>query len=405
LELINDILDISKIEAGRMEINSIDFDLQNVLYALKSMFKPACEKKQLRWEIQGVNVKTLIHGDEGKLRQVLINLVGNAIKFTETGGVSLIIEEDGNNKFRFKVKDTGKGIPSESLQKIFQPFQQDSEGIKKGGTGLGLAITKKQIDLMNGDLIVESEVGIGSTFIAVIPLPPAKDDVPDRVDRNKEVVRLAKGYKVKALVADDIKENRCVLINFLEDVGIETIEAENGKEAVELFREHQPDVTFMDIRMPIMNGIEAINHIKKEFPEKEIKFIVISASVLKHEKEEYESLGCKEIILKPFRIEKIFSSVKNLLGIEYEYKEIEPEKKPLAIDQINYTNIQIPGEIISRLKEASSVFNITKIHNTLEDIEPKNNDEELLCETIKDLLNNFELESISIILEKLKNSS
>ncbi len=408
LNLINDILDISKIEADRMEIKQVDFDLKDFINTLDRMFEPTCKKKGLHWEVKGFKAKVSVNGDEGKLRQVLINLIGNAIKFTDSGGISFYAYKEDNNQFRFEVKDTGKGIPKESQKGIFEPFHQESEGIKKGGTGLGLAISKKQIDLMGGELFIESEEGRGSTFSIALQLPPANKEVAQRKDQNQKVVRLAKGYSAKVLVADDIKENREVLVDLLENVGIETIKAENGKEAVESFRKFRPDVVFMDIRMPVMDGLEAISQLKKEFPNEKINFVIVSASVLKHEVEKYQSMGVEEIVLKPFKAEQVFSSIKNLMDIEYEYKKIDSDDMSSVISptslEIDFSKISIEKEIIIKLNQAANICNITAIQYYLENLEPKNNDEILFFNAIDEYLKTFDSDSIIKLLKELEDS-
>ncbi len=174
----------------------------------------------------------LVHGDEGKLRQVLINLLGNAVKFTESGEVTLRVSREAmspqratlrslSSIFCFEVIDTGVGIPPEAQMKIFEPFQQSEEGAKKGGTGLGLTISKRHIELMGGELSLESEVGVGSNFFFTLPLPPAESDVLDQASQYIGVRHLAEGYHVKALIADDTKVNRDVLSRILSDIGVE----------------------------------------------------------------------------------------------------------------------------------------------------------------------------------------
>ncbi|MBC8235973.1 carboxypeptidase regulatory-like domain-containing protein, partial [bacterium] len=273
LALINDVLDISKIEAGRLQLQDTDFDLNALIDGVSAMFQMRCEREGLTWRVEGIDEDrsfgfaqdmVLVHGDEGKLRQVLINLLGNAVKFTESGEVTLNVASEADSpllqgegpgvRYRFEVRDTGVGIPPEAQEKIFEPFQQSEEGAKKGGTGLGLAISKKQIELMGGELSLESEVGVGSSFFFTLPLSPSPpratatdDTTSDVIDQSSQyigVTRLAEGYNIKALIADDTKVNRDVLSRMLTDIGVEVMEAENGQQAVEMFRENQPNIVF-----------------------------------------------------------------------------------------------------------------------------------------------------------------
>ncbi len=405
LELINDVLDISKIEAGQMILNPLSFDLKELIDGLKDMFQEACKKKKLFWKVESVDGPIQVYGDSGKVRQILVNLIGNAVKFTDAGGVYFKVERIGADQYRFSIKDTGKGIPLEAQSSIFQAFHQDTEGHHKGGTGLGLAISKKQSEMMQGELTVESTVGAGATFSLVLPLPPAKGEIQTRNTR-REVVRLKAGHEVKVLVADDIEENRLLLSKFLTDVGMEVIMAENGKEALEHFRENRPDIIFIDIRMPIMGGDDAIRQLRKEFPEDELKIVVVSASVLSHEVEKYKALGCSEVICKPFRMEEIYSSVKNLLGIEYEYESKEDEKKVVpTLTRVDYSKVCFPKERIAQLEEVVQIASVSEIDKIVKDLKPTNDDERAVLDKLIHLLEQYETEEMMKVLDAIKNVS
>jgi signal transduction histidine kinase len=275
LALINDILDLSKIEVGRMELQNADFDLTALIDTLSTMFRMRCEQKGLAWRVEwqegregkeGMEGDTslpsflpfppfriLVHGDEGKLRQVLLNLLSNAVKFTDSGEVILRISTSHSHThplthslFLFEVIDTGVGIPPQDREIIFEPFQQGQEGAAKGGTGLGLTIAKRQIELMGGKLDFESpfsllpspspspqpspvkgegrgegsECGVGTRFFFTLPFEPAKEMSSLPAEAKRTVVHLAEGYQVKALVADDVPETRDVLSKFLSDISL-----------------------------------------------------------------------------------------------------------------------------------------------------------------------------------------
>jgi signal transduction histidine kinase len=405
LDLINDILDISKIESGYIELNPVEFDLRNLINTLEEMFLEICEKKKLFFNVEKNAGAIHVHGDEGKIRQILINLIGNAVKFTEVGGIYFKVGRSANNQFRFEIKDTGKGISQEEQTSIFKAFHQGSEGYKKGGTGLGLAISKKQAELMKGSLTVESEIGNGTTFTLALPLPLVKGEIKRQESRNKNVVRLKDGYKVKALVADDIEESRSLLTNFLEDVGIEVTQVENGEEALENFRKNRPDIVYMDIRMPVMSGVDAILQLNREFPENELNIVVVSASVLEHERKQYNNLGCSEILQKPFRIEEVYSSVENLLGIEYEYEtQDHKEVAPTSI-QIDYSNVNFSENLIVKLKDSVQLANITDIDHLLKELEAKSDDEKAVLKKFMNYKNKYDTEGMLKVLEKLVPST
>ncbi|MZH03538.1 MAG: PAS domain S-box protein, partial [Nitrospinae bacterium] len=230
LKMINEILDISKIEAGKMELNPYSFNLNVLIDNIDSMFELRCREKSLKWTIDAPSGPVIVRADEVKLRQVLINLLGNAVKFTDSGGIALSIKALENNQYRFDVTDTGNGIPAEEQNKIFEAFQQEEQGAKKGGTGLGLAISKKQLELMGSDLHLESKVNEGSNFHFTLTLPPVdEENYTERRGKHRNVLHLKPDCKVKALVVDDIKENRDVLAKLLSGIGTEVLEAENGK--------------------------------------------------------------------------------------------------------------------------------------------------------------------------------
>jgi len=437
LALINDVLDISKIEAGRLELQETDFDLNALIDGISAMFQIRCEREGLTWRVEGFGEdRVLVHGDEGKLRQVLINLLGNAVKFTESGEVTLRIThaqldarlqsgklpaEAGHPPteagrpvgwYRFEVRDTGIGITPEMQEKIFEPFQQSEEGAKKGGTGLGLAISKRQIELMGGELSLDSEVGVGSNFFFTLPLslsPPratatddTMSDVLDQSSRWSEMTHLAKGYHVKALIADDTKVNRDVLSRMLTDIGVEVMEAENGQQAVEMFRSSKPDIVFMDIRMPVMDGIEATRRLFDEFDKSQLKIVAISASTLRHEEEEYFQAGFDDFISKPFRFERLCECLANMLSVEYEYAEAVGDEQDEA-PELDLTQIVLPEDLLSRLKEAAEIYSLTQLNQCLDEMVQLDEPSRLLAEQLRVLGRNQDMEAILDILSEYQN--
>ena len=403
LTLINDILDISKIEAGRIELQNTNFDLNELIKGLSIMFQVRCEQEQLNWRVEGLDDKRiLVHGDEGKLRQVLSNLLGNAVKFTESGEVALRVSEEEPNRFLFEVIDTGAGIPQKDQAAIFKPFQQSEDGAGKGGTGLGLAIAKRYVQLMGGELALESgeEIrrGVGSRFFFTVSLTPATDDVStDLIYDGQQIIRLADGYQVKALVADDTKENRDVLSKILSDIGVEVIVAENGQEAVEMVRSHQPDIVFMDIRMPVMDGMEATKQILEEFGRDRLKIVAISASALAHQQERYSEVGFDAFIAKPFLSERIYDCLAKLLYIEY---ECEADDSP----EVDFSEIVIPEELLEKLRGAAEICNITKLMDYLDEMEPLGTAGERLAEHLRAPVRNYDMETILTILSQIRNN-
>ncbi|MBT5551484.1 MAG: response regulator [Nitrospina sp.] len=401
LNLINDILDLSKIEAGETELHFNDFDLKQLICEIETMFRVQCDQKRLGLKILCPEKTSIaLNGDETKIRQVLINLVGNAVKFTDTGEVVLRVNIAEDSQYYFEVSDTGEGIPHEDQKSIFCAFQQSVEGTKKGGTGLGLAIALKQVQLMGGKLDLESEPGEGCRFFFTLKLKPSKSSIGINDPRASKVLRLDKNSTLNALVVDDIESNRKVLSRFLQKVGLDVTTAENGKDAVENVRKHKPDIVFMDIQMPIMNGIEAIQMIRKEFANDIVKIIPITASILEHQRNEIECLDCDDIILKPFDDENIYSCLETLPQAKFSY---EDTLAPKSLSSIDLAEINLPEGLYQNLYAAADNYNITGLEKSLFDLEERGGKGEELADYLRKYLNRFDMKGILIDLEKVKH--
>ena len=405
LAIINDILDISKIEAGRMELHLGNFNMIQIVDSMEILFKLKCQEKGLVLETSTIpEDRCHLYGDEEKLKQVLTNLLSNAVKFTDSGTVSLNITPGDNNEFYFEVVDTGKGISKEAQKTIFEPFKQDAEGIKKGGTGLGLAICRKQVLLMGSDLHVSSNIDEGSRFYFTLKLPPGKGKPEPTKKIRKKVVRLADNCHVKALVADDNSDNRTVLSHLLKNIGVDVIEAENGLVALEETRKHLPDVIFMDIRMPVMDGREAIAKIIEEFGRERFKIVTITASAMQHDREQFLELGSHEVVLKPFRANQVFECLKNLLNIDYIYSEKPKKDAELKVSpDLDYSQICIPKEIHHSLKEAAKQNYITGIRQSLPLLAESGEEGKTLADNLTLYLKNYDMKKILSILDQVNS--
>jgi CheY-like chemotaxis protein len=403
LAIINDILDISKIEAGRMELHLGNFNLNQINEDMNTLFKLKCEEKNLNLETSPIpENRCHLYGDEEKLRQVLINLLSNAVKFTDSGTVSLNIIPEQNNKYRFEVRDTGKGIDKEAQKTIFEPFKQDAEGIKKGGTGLGLAICRKQILLMGSDLYVTSEIDEGSCFYFTIHLPSSRSQTISTETTSTKVFRISDDHHVKALIADDNPDNRTVLCQLLRNIGVDVIEAENGSIALEKIRKHLPNIIFMDIRMPVMDGREAMQKIREEFGPDRFKIVTITASAMQHNREEYLKMGSHEVILKPFKINEIFDCLKNLLNIEYSYSEtLQKNTEPMVLHNMDYSQVHLPKTIHDLLTEAATLHHVTGIRQSLPLLIEWGKEGEKLADNLNLYLKSYDMKKILSILDQV----
>jgi PAS domain S-box-containing protein len=430
LAMINDILDLSKIEAGRMELQTSDFDLGSLIEGLAAMFKIRCDEKELSLSVEilgdecvgdpaGSNLQPIpVHGDEGKLRQVLINLLGNAVKFTEQGSIRLRIrtlsahdgsaassptsQKTGASLYRFEVMDTGPGIPENEQTEIFQPFQQSLAGARQGGTGLGLAITRRQVELMGGVVQLKSEVGQGSRFYFDIPLPPAHGKVhAEEAGETREIIALAKNTVVKALVVDDVRQNRDVLSQLLSGIGCHVTLAQSAAKAFEQIEQDIPDIVFMDIRMPDMNGADATRQLISRYGPDRIKIVAITASVLEHERAGHMSAGFHNFLGKPFRFEEVCDCLKQLLGVEYDYADEQTETAEPPSD-LNPTTVTLPQNVLRDLKDAAERYSVTRLEQGIAAVEQQGEDGHRVAAHLRRFVQAGDLEAVADFLEKLK---
>ncbi len=408
LSLINDILDISKIEAGKMEFKVSDFDLTSLLNDLDAMFKVRCQQANLEWNIEGINLETpiLVQGDEGKLRQVLINLLGNAVKFTESGKIVLKVTGLETDRFLFETIDSGMGIPKEAQTSIFQAFNQEQAGFKKGGTGLGLAISNKQVELMGGKLELKSELTKGSCFYFSLNLPTSKAQISQEDNRWTKVSKLKKEQVVNALVVDDNPYNRDVLNELLTSVGVTVQQAISGPEALEKIQKSHPDIIFMDFQMPEMNGLEVVYKIQKEYGKDKIKIVMISASAYHHETEKYLKGGAHHFIPKPFKAGQIYEAINILLKAEFEFEELEITANSDGENQnLDYAALELPADLLSSLNEAATNGDIGEIENLILDLNELGSEAAKLAAQLKSHAENFDTDGVLTILKGISNES
>jgi CheY-like chemotaxis protein len=367
LRLINGILDLSKIDAGRMDVTVTQFDLASLIREMASLFQQTCFEKGLSLRVSGCAERAgvFVEGDDGKLRQVLINLLANAAKFTRTGSVLLRIEEVQPGGWLFEVEDTGIGIGSDLQKSIFEPFSQGTRS--RDGTGLGLAIAHRQVRVMGGTLEFNSILDKGSKFFFTVPLPRVSPFQNLTRDKFAYVERLAPGCSVRALVVDDIKENRDVLSLMLRMVGCDIWTSETGEEALNLVRQAQIDILFLDMRLAGMSGLETARHLQREQGAR-IKIVAMSASALGHEQQGYLKAGCVEFIPKPFLPEQIYRSLHILLGSEFIFRE-EKRNNSAIPEPIDLKELAIPKELLTRLAAAADTHSATTIRSCLKEIE------------------------------------
>jgi PAS domain S-box-containing protein len=324
LALINDILEVSRIEAGRISFNPATFDIHSLLRDIEAMFRVKTDKKNLSLLFEySDELPKAVATDEGKLRQIIINLVGNAIKFTKEGGVAFrarVKHENDKMHFIAEVEDTGPGIAEEDMGKLFQKFGQTEAGIKEGGTGLGLAISQQYAKIMGGEITLRSKEGKGTCFTLTINIENGEEFTKEE-NQKRRVIGLKPGQKLyRILVADDRADNRELLKIMLTSVGFDVEEAQNGNETIAKFKIWSPDLILMDMRMPVMDGYETTQKIKA-IGNGKIQIIAVTASAFQEDRQKVLTCGADAYLRKPFKEHELFLCIESCLGVKYVYEE------------------------------------------------------------------------------------
>ncbi|OUL22861.1 hybrid sensor histidine kinase/response regulator [Nostoc sp. RF31YmG] len=416
LTLINDVLDLSKIEARKLELNPIDFYLPAFLDSVSEICRIRAEQKVIAFHLQlDPDLPTGIRADEKRLRQVLINLLGNAIKFTNQGSVTFkvkVINQASNSnkqityKIRFEVIDTGTGITPEQAEKIFLPFEQvGNQKRQTEGTGLGLAISQKIISLMGSQIQVESEFGTGSTFWFEVELPESKDWA--RVSRVVEKGSIIgyQGQRRTILIVDDKWENRSVIVNLLEPVGFTVIEASQGQEGWEQVKAHKPDLIITDLVMPVMDGFEFIKSLRQSGQFKEMAVIASSASVFAIDQYRSIDVGADAFLPKPIEAETLLELLRQFLRLEWLY-----ENKTNTINKTDTNNLNPPvdmvpppKEVLQKLLELVQDGDIQKISEMAQQLSASDEQFSLFSRQLFQLASNFQLKRLETFIQQQIN--
>ncbi|HAC14457.1 MAG TPA: hypothetical protein DCE78_00715 [Bacteroidetes bacterium] len=414
LNMINDILDLSKIEASKMDLQMGSVNLTELLSDLFEMFRMRCENKglELVFEIDE-RLNPMVWTDRSKLNQVLINLLGNAIKFTNRGKVLMklellkYLETDHTQQIQISVQDTGIGIPEEDVQKVFEAFHQSSNADNQG-TGLGLSITQKIVELFGGHIKVESKIGVGSEFIVTIPLEISDVSASEEGDKFNHVIGILGNKVPKVLIADDVLHNRHVVRLLMERIGFEVIEAENGEEAVNQFKKHNPDFIIMDIIMPVMDGVKAMHAIKKMKLGKSTPIIALTASGFDDKREQLINAGFDDYVLKPFTEAILLKSIADHSHIEFIFEKTSDNQleSPVEITVLSaledWNNLDV--SVQQKLFEHIEIQELEEIKKIANDTEMKKNSP-YLSSLLRKSAEDFDFFKLNQLLEVISKSS
>jgi signal transduction histidine kinase/DNA-binding NarL/FixJ family response regulator len=417
LTLINDVLDLSKIEARKMELYPTSFHFPSFLQAVSEICRIKAEQKGINFVYQpDAQLPIGIQADEKRLRQVLINLLGNAIKFTEKGSVTFTVkiqhlknsnqQEASTYQIRFQVEDTGVGISHGQMEQIFLPFEQVGNLKKQSeGTGLGLAISQKIVEMMGGNIEVQSKPEKGSIFWFDVDITESVEWVEKSKVTQQGSISGFKGKKQRILVIDDRWENRSVLMNLLEPIGFEIIEAEDGKDGLEKAEQFQPNLIITDIIMPVMSGFEMIQHLRNSSDYKHVKIIVSSASVFDTDKQKSLNAGADDFLPKPIQASALLEQLQTHLGLEWIYEE-SYSSLPTNQELVTKQKIVVPpSEELHKLYELALKGRIKALQDQLLEIEKMDDKFIPFVEEIKQLSQIFQIEKIQILVKEYIKSS
>ncbi|MEH1918297.1 ATP-binding protein [Nostoc sp.] len=416
LTLINDVLDLSKIEARKLELYPVDFYLPAFIDSVTEISRIRAEQKVIAFHVQlDSDLPTGIHADEKRLRQVLINLLSNAIKFTNEGSVTFKVKVitqqlntngQTNYKIRFEVIDTGAGIIPEQAQKIFQPFEQvGNQKRQSEGTGLGLAISQNIVLLMGGQIQVQSEFGKGSTFWFEAEFPESKDWAKvSRVVEQGTIIGY-QGQRRTILIADDKWENRSVVVNLLEPAGFTVVEASQGEEGWEKALAQKPDLIITDLVMPILNGFELIERLRQSEQFKEIAVIASSASVFAADQYKSIDVGANAFLPKPIEAETLLEMLRQFLQLEWIFDVKVYEIKKNNTDAFDRPNEMIsPGkEILQDLLELTQDGDIQKVLEMVEELSASDEHLSIFVNQVVQLASNFQLKRLETFIQQYIN--
>lgn len=417
LTLINDVLDLAKIEAGKVELYPQDFHFPNFLNTTTEICRIKAQQKGIHFlENFSESLPIAIHADDKRLRQVLLNLLSNAVKFTHQGGVTLSVQAldhpssqyptsersaPPSTRVRFQVKDTGIGIPVDTLNQIFMPFEQlGGREQKEEGTGLGLAISQQIVQMMGGEIKVESIVGQGSLFEFELELQQARDWIETTARTPEAWVVGYQGRQRKILVVDDHEGNRSVIVSMLEPIGFEVMEASNGQEGLDMALQQRPDLILTDVLMPEMSGLEMTRLLRQSSACADVSIIVSPASLSHVERQESLDAGCNSFLPKPIDLDELLQELQTCLNLEWIYNSPSASlqldvPEPALLDEM----VLPPQQELNALRTAAQAGLIREIRLEAMRLKQTNPQYSTFANRLLDLAQSFEIDAIVQLIE------
>lgn len=404
LDVVNDVLDLSKIEAGGHEFVTSRFNLATMLKELSLIFAAQCAEKRVEWIFdRDIDIVQAV-GDEFKLRQALTNLLGNAVKFTESGHVLFRITMSEETNIEFLIRDTGCGISEDKKADIFNPFAQDASNSQGEGTGLGLAISYRHIELMGGELKFKSDEGLGSCFWFSLPLKLQEETKSAVVPNNSTVqtsLDVPADHDVRALIVDDLAVNRDILMRMLARVGIHAQQVETGAVAIDMIEKESFDIIFMDIRLADMSGIQVVQH-PLQYRRAKPKFVAVSASALSHQQAEYLDAGFDDFIDKPVHMERLYQCISQLLCIPLVSTSTDVRGEVVSGDTSpDYSTVR--GEIRNLLIDAARRQNVTELKLQIKALEAQHDVDDMALQTLRAMYEDYDMDGILSVLKEPKD--
>ena len=412
-DLINDLLEIASLESHTMALQCKDFDLADMVTGLSNLFAKRCAQKQLRWRYINTQSGSIeVNGDMAKIRQILVKLLGNAVKFTHTGQITLSIAHEHHN-FCFTIEDTGPGIAEDQQHNIFKIFTQQSDQV---GVGLGLAIAKSEIELMGGQLELQSKPGKGCCFSFTLCLEPAFGQVNQRTIRGRKVSQLTPTYlteqnEVRIFVVDHCAQTREILTKMLRNVGIVVSHSENGEQALDQLKQLSPQqlphLLLFDIDILLQDDSQYLAQIQNSFDSDTMQFVILCATGIQGQiktllslygkVDENNPLDFQNFIAKPYRFEAVYELVHQLLHVDFDYQN---EQTKVISKSIDYINHPLPGDLLCIMQQAAAVYEIGILEDALTELKNHSEDNRAMADHLNSFITHYDMEGLLTELDK-----